>query len=494
MVNKKILTLSMIVLLVPALACSLGGGSDESASSNVSLGAEATDAPAATQAPVVEDIEKVSEATPTPESTSPETTSLDGSLGLEQLDSFRATMFLEFTGALAGTTGNETTNQRQDYVLEVTRNPQARHQTTAIKGEGGIESDAQSEYYLIDGVTYTLTFGRWIAQAGAMGRSQFANPETFVPIPETATCDSGPEDINGISAIHCTFTEADNIANALNASSAQGDIWFAEAGNYVVKYELDAQDVSLKGRFAESGGYYEFATYTIGYELEEVDGGLTISLPAEAEGAEVVDQSGSVIGNSGLAAPDGADVFVDSDPGGLNYYSTEDQATLIDFHRQALPAAGWQADPEESYVDDNYALLIFENETGILRVFIQKDIDGGNFVSVTLPFVAPGPDAGAGGDTSTGGGAAAGDIPVLDDATELFSGGAATTYVTEADIETVVEFYRQELSAAGWTEDTSSSISTGDVAVLKFEQDGTSLTASATKEDDGRVRVSILKQ
>lgn len=327
-----------------------------------------------------------------------------------------------------------------------------------------------------------------------MGRSQFSNPETFVPIPETATCDSVPEDINGISAIHCSFTEADNIANSLDVASAQGDIWFAEDGNYVVKYDLEAQDLSLKGRFEESGGYYEFETYTIGFELEDIDS-VAISLPAEAEGTEVLDQTNTVTGGSGLAAPDGADVFVDTDPGGLSYYSTADQATLIDFHLRELPAAGWQAVPDESYVDDNYALLLFENEEGLLRAFIQKDIDGGNFVSITLPFEAPGGVEGStGGDTATGGGEAAGEMPVLDDAAELFSAGGATTYATEADIATVIEFYRQELSAQGWVEDTSSTVSTADVAVLMFSKDGTSLTAAINKEADGRVRVSLLQQ
>jgi len=495
--KKKRLTWALIIFLLPALACSLGGGGDESASSDVSFGADETAQAAPTQPPVEEDVEELEEEETTTESAQPESAPLDATTSTGQLDSFRMNTFLEFTGATGQSTGDETTSQRQEYMLEVTRNPTARHQITTIKSEGAIETDVQSEYFMIDDVTYTSTLGNWIAQAGLIGQSQFISPEQMVPVPDTATCDPEPEEVNGISAIHCIFTEQDNVAHSLDAATIQGDIWIAQEGNYVVKYNLEAQNVNLKGKFNQ--GFSQFETYGIGYELSDINADISITLPPEAEGTQIIDVSDSTGGSSGLNVPPSAEVFLDS-PSGLNYFSTASLQTLVDFHREDLTAAGWQEDPTESFVDEHSALLVFENETGIMRVFIYRDIDGGYFVSITLPFEPPDITGGGSGDTgdgstgSGGGAEASSDMPVLDDATDLFSTGQVTTYYTALDVAAVVEFYRAELPALGWTEDTGTSFSNESTALLNFNKDGATLTLAVNQEEEGRVNVSMIQQ
>lgn len=497
--NKKFITWLIAVFLLPTLACSLLGGS-ESASSQVSLGADAEEA-TATQPPVVEDIEKVTEETATPEPVGPVSGPFNGIMGLEQFDSYQVNVLLEFTGAKGESTGDATTGETQEVLLEVNKNPQAWHQITKIKATGGIETDVETESYYTNNVAYTHVLDSWVAQEGLLGRSQFSNPGLYAPLPESAACNAQPETVNGVPAIHCAFTEQDKVANALEgAETIVGDVWIAENGNYVVKYQLDARNLQLKGLFS---GFTEFETYKINYDLLDINN-VTVQLPAEAQGTQPLPNFPTQ-GESGLAAPEGAQIFVDSFAG-LNYFSTADLNSIVDFHRQSLPAAGWREVPEEGYVDEEYALLIFENEEGVLRVYAQKDLGHeGYFVSATLPFEPPdfsgagsssgdasGGDASTGGGTTTGGGT--GDLPLLADATEVFNAGQVVTYYSATDISDIVDFYRNELPALGWTENTATSFTDDTTALLTFQKEGATLTIAATKESEGRVNVNLIQQ
>jgi hypothetical protein len=150
-------------------------------------------------------------------------------------------------------------------------------------------------------------------------------------------------------------------------------------------------------------------------------------------------------------------------------------------------------------VDDQNALLAFENEEGILRVFVQKDLgDEGYFVSITLPFEEPilGDGSGSTGDATTGGGAAtdAPDVPILDDATELFAAGQVVTYYTASEVADVLNFYREELTALGWTENAATAFSDDSTGLLTFEKDGVTLTLAVSKESEGRVNVNVIQQ
>ena len=503
--NRKLITWFIALFLLPTLACQLLGGS-ESASSQVSLGADADDA-TATQPAVVEDIEKVIEETATPEPSGPVSGSFGGTIGLKQFDSYRVNILLEFTGAKGESTGDATTDESQEVLLEVNKNPQAWRQIIKVKAEGAIEADAERETFFVNDIAYSYGFGQWIAQDGLLGRSQFSSPGLYAPLPETTACNTQPETINDVSVIHCTFTEQDKVANALEgAESIQGNVWIAEDGNYVIKYQLDARSLKLKGLFS---GFTEFATYKINYDLLDIND-VTVELPAEAQGIQPI-ANPDAQGESGLAAPEGAQIFVDSFAS-LNYFSTADLNSIVDFHRQSLPAAGWQEIPEEGYVDEGYALLIFENEEGILRVFIQEDLgQEGYFVSATLPFEPPdftgtgsssgdstGSDSTDGDDSSTGGGTTAGggtgDLPLLADATEVFKAGQVVAYYSATNIPGIVDFYRNELAALGWSENTASSFADDNAAVLTFQKDGATLTIAAAKESEGRVSVNLIQQ
>lgn len=490
--KKQIFTWTLVIFLVPLLACSLGGG-DESASSQVSLEGGGTEEAAPTQPAVVEDVEEVKEETPTPEPTpvpEPEAVEFPGVIGVDQFDTYQMKAVMEFTRPPGEATGDEVTEQRQETFLEVIKEPEIWHQTISIQSTGGTETNVERETYYVDDVTYNLTFDSWTAMGGLMGRSQFTGLGLYVLLPETALCDPEIETVNDIPAIHCTFTEADKVSESLDAQKVDGDVWIAEDGGYVLKYEMYAEQLDLKGAF--SGGYEIFDTYSLSYELVDINSDLSISLPPEAQGVAVNDvQSNST---SGVAVPDSAEVFLDSEYG-TNYFSTAGLQELVDFHMNDL-SASWEAITDESYVSKDFALLVFKgDEEGFLRVYLQQDLAGaGYFASITMPYEAPGL-SGADSGTGTGAGASSSDFPVLDDAEEITSLGGFVTYYSATDIPTTIDFYRQELSAEGWEEDAAQTLIQPDtMGMMQFKKDTETIMVTITKEDDGRTNVIVVTQ
>lgn len=490
--KKQHLIWTMIVFLVPLLACSLGGGGEEAASSQVSIGEAATEAPTATRLPVVDDVEEVKEETPTPlpsptPEPEPEVVAFPGEIGLDQFDSYQVKTVMEFTRPPGEATGDDITEQRQEIFLEVINEPQIWHQTMSIQSTGATETNSQSESYYVNDVTYIKTLDNWTAMSGLMGRSQFTGLGLYVHLPETALCNPETETVNNIPAIHCTFTDQDKLTESLDAEVVEGNVWIAEDGGYVLKYELTAEQLDLKGGF--SGGYELFNTYSLSYELVEANGDFSITLPAEAQGVTVTDipVTGST---SGLATPDGADIFLDSQYA-TNYFSTADLKELVDFHLNDL-SANWEAISDESYVSRDFALLVFKgNEEGFLRIYLQEDLAGeGYFVSMSLPFEAPGLSGGNDGSDATGS-----DFPMLDDAEEITAMGGFVTYYTTTDISAAVDFYRQEFSAEGWEEDAAQALIQPDtMGMMYFKKGGETVMVTISKEDDTRTNVIVVTQ
>jgi hypothetical protein len=66
------------------------------------------------------------------------------------------------------------------------------------------------------------------------------------------------------------------------------------------------------------------------------------------------------------------------------------------------------------------------------------------------------------------------DLPIISDATELFSAAGFTTYLTKLDFDEIVNFYKVEMEADGWSLDLESSFE--NTATLAFGRDGSTVT------------------
>lgn len=67
-------------------------------------------------------------------------------------------------------------------------------------------------------------------------------------------------------------------------------------------------------------------------------------------------------------------------------------------------------------------------------------------------------------------GSAPEDIPLMEDRQNLVSTGQAVTYNTPSDSKTVIEFYKQEMVAQGWTQ-SSDPVEFAGLATLAYSKD-----------------------
>ena len=119
-------------------------------------------------------------------------------------------------------------------------------------------------------------------------------------------------------------------------------------------------------------------------------------------------------------------------------------------------------------------------DTGEARVQYQLDyFDVGEPIEILVP---EGCDEAGGSD-----------LPTLSDAADFFSMSGVTTYMTNFGLDEVVDFYKTEMEAEGWTLESEFDL---EVAfTLTFERDGSSVSIFISEdESSGSVAVVISEQ
>lgn len=117
--------------------------------------------------------------------------------------------------------------------------------------------------------------------------------------------------------------------------------------------------------------------------------------------------------------------------------------------------------------------------------------------TITLPEEAKkATDMGAAGGVETGGEtgqAGTGDIPVLSDAQDVVNLAGFVTYSTPAAIADIVSFYRQELAAAGWQENSEDAFTDESTAILSFTREGKTFHLTITTQDNKRAVMAAVE-
>jgi hypothetical protein len=90
-----------------------------------------------------------------------------------------------------------------------------------------------------------------------------------------------------------------------------------------------------------------------------------------------------------------------------------------------------------------------------------------------------------GGDSS--------EFPIMADAQELMSFGGITNYKTDASVAEVVDFYRTELAAQGWSSVTADGLVTDTSAILTFENESGASLLVTIAEEAGKAVVTLLE-
>ncbi|MBN1995054.1 MAG: hypothetical protein JW953_20335 [Anaerolineae bacterium] len=380
----------IVIFLMPVLACGIFGGAEGGeAGLETDLGAPtaaASESPAAET--VVEEVDTVKEEEPTKSDAISKSVKFTGVTNLDALSSYRVNFIMDFDGQ----SGGQPAKGHIEMTLEVTKDPPARHMTMSMEGTTVEEVGGTNaiEFYNFGDTVYmknAVMGDQWISFSGGEAEAfqqGFFAPDEQLEVPDTANCAGQPETVNGVSAIHCSFTEKDIVSDEVAYEGLQGDVWVATEGNHIVKFILEAKNY----RSLQQGeGLFDFGSASFEYNLLDMNGDFTITLPEAAKNAGgVPDVSGGDTGGADtgdIPVLDNAEETM-SMSGFISYYTASDIATVVEFYRQELPALGWQEDANQGYADDSSALLSFSKEGKMLMVTITIEDDRTSVIVATV--------------------------------------------------------------------------------------------------------------
>jgi hypothetical protein len=202
--------------------------------------------------------------------------------------------------------------------------------------------------------------------------------------------------------------------------------------------------------------------------------------------------------NADVPFPDGAaDIVFDENRPYLNCVSTAAIDATLDFFRRALPAAGWSplsaADAAARWpnvtLDDKIengvrAYFRRDGDSGQspIMLSLQRRGDGKTSVDIRIAPFALAHDLGNGSEMAG--------LPTPDHIKTFGSEGSADSNIRKlhgtviAEIPAVLGFFRRELAARNWREDTSGAIVTADDVTLNFSStDETAVLKLGSKYD-----------
>lgn len=190
---------------------------------------------------------------------------------LAPLSSFRQKAVLDFTAAESGLRSKVT------YEGEVTASPSALHSLVRVEGQGAAQLPTnQVEVIWIDDRAWVkVGLKPWVSVPATAVQSiydgEVVGVPDLLPFVRRARRATPDETVNGVPCRHYVYA-LDNLQADVGMTAAQGDLWVAQDGSYVVRLTLEGQ-----------GTYYD--TYSASgklllvYDLYDVDAPLAIAPP-----------------------------------------------------------------------------------------------------------------------------------------------------------------------------------------------------------------------
>jgi hypothetical protein len=361
---KKLRTFAFMALVLVLLVTACGGDGGKgtptqavegpSATSDTSTGVEAT---AETPAEVIEPtLEPVVEEVPT--LAAEDTLNLDSvSEGLSQLNSYKSTLDLHFTGKDAqGQAVDTSWSMAEDFIVE----PRAqRILWTGSESKGGEPATVTSwESIAVGGSTYMISTDASgtetcmaLTTEDQSAPEQALSPDMWGSISDARYV--GKENVNGVETKHYAWNEG--AFGVFGLASGEGDTWVAVDGGYVVKQVIEATG---KGIFM--AGTDEEGTTTWEWNLTDANGNFEILPP---EGCESATQGIPMMADAAEKATMG-DMMTYTSPSAL--------ADVVSFYKAEMPNAGWQLSGEPT-VGEDFAMMEFTKEGSTASIMASYD-------------------------------------------------------------------------------------------------------------------------
>jgi hypothetical protein len=330
--------LTLTVLLSLTLSCGLfgGGGSDEAPPpAEEPAGGEEVSEPEVAPGGG-EETEEI-EPEPEPETEEEEDISLSSvTSGLQNLDSYRG--HFEMTFERSG--GEEEGEWVMEMDIEQVREPFAQR-ITIMGGEVGLGEGFESvqigdQQYIVFGEGQCISTSA--SEEDPIDMEMFQIDDAIGGL-ESASRVLPDEMVNDILCRHYVFDETSLGWGTF--SSAEGEVWVAVDGGYVVKYTLQAE--------GQNPVTNEEGTLEWSYDISDVNQSILIEPPAGCEATE-------------SEFPIMPDATNQSSMGGLiTYESASSFDDVLSFYQEQMPANGW-SDSGDSFVSSGSAMLSYTKD------------------------------------------------------------------------------------------------------------------------------------
>jgi len=272
--------------------------------------------------------------------------------GLEQLDSYRTNLILDFDGTRRG---KPATGQIESLV-EVNRPAKALHQYLTVAPPHLKTPPAISEFYRMDNKVYLFS-----QEGGLTFKSDepvmpeemnFLRPERLVVLPAVVSTPPQSKTLRGQAVQHYQFTEADLVSPQIVFERAQGEVWLTQADNLVLQYVISAS-IAVASPIA-GADILDKGTINLRYTLTDMNAEVAITLPEHREG-----QITPLAKFPRLPGAEVTAIF----PALLSYTSAISPISATLFYRQGLPTRGWVEEQADIYQEKSRLVFSKENET-----------------------------------------------------------------------------------------------------------------------------------
>ena len=368
----------------------------------------------------------------------------DPAVGLSALTSYHMSYARTIKGSQKG----------QDYAsnLTIERSANGADESDLVQQTSTGNQPVYMDLVVLNGAQYTQQEAGGLCRAVTNAEGLKSGLTQELP-PVFGAKQVGPETVNSIPAIHYQFDEKSVQYQAGRNGKAQGDVWIAQPGGYVLKYALSIQ--------LPSGDFQ--GTQTWSYELSDIGNGTQITLPA-----------GCLSLITDIPIMDGATGVVQL-PGFQKYVSSASLDQVTQFYNGKLTAAGWSLLPgippeggKETMTfvqtqkdgSGRFAVIEVDDENGQTVVIVQSAHTKKPIVMDSTPGpggVAPTENpAGtpASGNPSTTPGATMSlpaDLPQYPGATVKTQTDQMVMLTTSDAPDKVIAFYNQAMLQAGFT-------------------------------------------
>ena len=323
----------------------------------------------------------------------------------------------------------------------------------------------------------------------AKGSEEVLEPASMLPAIGSAN-EAGQDQVNGVSARHYS------VSATLDGSKLTGEVWLAQDGGYVVRYQLAIQgDEKTFG--TDITGEQKFT-----YELTQVD---ALGNPAPPQGCPSVLTDFPVLDDA---------QNLHRLPNGVDYTSQTGVEVISQFYQDQLKQQGWTLVSEHK-TNPQKPVLIFVNADKKQAATILLDASEGSGVWVSAqlrawepaPTLSPDmqiPAEGTPDSTATPGAALQTniaptvnpsesglpeDIPLYPGVTVLIKTGGVLKVDSSDPVDSVVGFYLKQMPSLGWTKISNIS---GETTILVWQKSERIVTITVAAIE-GKTTIMIIQ-